>query len=376
MRFSAVLNKKIRRFMVGKFIDSAKVRVRGGNGADGLAKLGGVGGSGGDVVLQADAEESLDAFYKRWRRVPVVAAENGQPSARKRIFGHCGAASVLSVPIGVAAYRINDKGGGLMVGELNEIGERLVVAKGGAGGGPDNDFKGEKGEATFLQLDLKLIADCGLVGFPNAGKSTLLRAVSRAKPKVAAYPFTTVRPEVGFIEYPDKTKVSMADLPGLLEGAHLNRGMGHSFLRHIERTKLLVVVVDAEGFRLSPMHPERTCLQTVLLLARELELYEPTLLAKPALLVINKLDRPGALEVLENVRQQVDLQVADPEALLRDVPEEMRPSQPLIFRHVIGLSAHQGPEAVGHLKQLIKETLGEQIAQPDEDDYLISEKNN
>ncbi|CAB3367427.1 Hypothetical predicted protein [Cloeon dipterum] len=365
MRLSGALYKKIRRYMVGKFIDSAKVRVRAGNGADGLAKFGGVGGRGGDIVLEATAGDTLDAFYKRWKKKGLASARNGDPSQVKRIFGHDGEPKVLSVPVGVAAYARNDLGGGVLLAELNENRERVVVARGGAGGSPENDFKGQKGESLHLQLDLKLIADVGLVGFPNAGKSTLLKAISNARPKVADYPFTTVRPEVGIIEYPDLTKVSMADLPGLLEGAHINRGMGHSFLRHIERTKLLLMVTDVTGFRLSPQHPMRSCIETIVLLIRELELYDPTLLSKPVMLVINKLDQPGSAEIFEEVKAQV----AKLEEVFEEVPEEVRPSNVLQFQHVLGMSAKDGPAAVKELKKLIKNVLREQIMLPNEDDY-------
>ncbi|KRT80231.1 50S ribosome-binding GTPase, partial [Oryctes borbonicus] len=131
---------------------------------------------------------------------------------------------------------------------------------------PKNGFLGSEGQNYSIKLDLKLISDIGLVGFPNAGKSTLLKAVSHAKPKIASYPFTTVRPNVGIMIYKDFRQISMADLPGLIEGAHANRGMGHRFLKHVERTKIILLVVDINGFQLSPQHEHRTCLDTIVLL--------------------------------------------------------------------------------------------------------------
>jgi Obg family GTPase CgtA len=147
--------------------------------------------------------------------------------------------------------------------------------------------------------------DIGLVGFPNAGKSTLLKAVSHAKPKIASYPFTTVRPNVGIINYKDLREISMADLPGLIEGAYANKGMGHRFLKHVERTKLLLLIVDINGFQLSPQYPHRSCLETILLLNKELELYNKDLLEKPSMLLINKMDTENAQQKYVEIKDSL-----------------------------------------------------------------------
>ncbi|XP_063854556.1 GTP-binding protein 10 homolog isoform X1 [Scylla paramamosain] len=165
-------------------------------------------------------------------------------------------------------------------------------------------------QGHIVKLELKLLADVGLVGFPNAGKSTLLWAISRARPKVASYPFTTLQPTLGVVEYSDMRRLTIADLPGLIEGAWANVGMGHCFLRHVERTHFLLFVVDINGFRLSPKQPYRSPTENVMLVNRELELYSPDLLSKPALLMVNKVDSPNAesclQELLHNIKRMED----------------------------------------------------------------------
>ena len=158
------------------------------------------------------------------------------------------------------------------------------------GGNQSNNYLGRKGQKQTIVLDLKLIADVGFVGFPNAGKSSLLKAISRASPKIANYPFTTINPNIGVMEFDDLRQISVADLPGLIEGAHNNIGLGHKFLKHIVRTKLLVFVIDINGFKYRPEWPQRSPLDSFLLLNKELELYDDTLLSKPSILAVTKLD--------------------------------------------------------------------------------------
>ena len=171
---------------------------------------------------------------------------------------------VLKVPKGVT---ISDEAN-RSLGQLDQYGDKLTVALGGVGGHKITGNLGTPGQKRYIRIDYKLIADLGLVGFPNAGKSTLLKAISRAKPKIASYPFTTIKPNLGELVFEDQRQIQMADLPGLIEGAHANLGMGHNFLKHVERTSVLVFVVDVNGFRLNEESPSRTAYQTVALLNR------------------------------------------------------------------------------------------------------------
>lgn len=209
------------------------------------------------------------------------------------------------------------------------------MAKGGRGGDPTNNFQGQSGQALNVTLDLKLVADIGLVGFPNAGKSTLLKAVSRANPKIASYPFTTIRPQIGIIEYSDRRQISIADLPGLIEGAHFNVGMGHKFLKHVERTKLLLFVVDIHGFRLGAQHQLRTAFENIVLLNKELELYKEELVTKPSVLVLNKVDIEGSDRVLLDLLNKA----ANIKEFLTEVDENIRPQNLVSFDEIFTISA-------------------------------------
>ena len=187
---------------------------------------------------------------------------------------------------------------GLKLADLDAEGDSVVLAYGGEGGSPltNERHNGLPGDGCTVLLELKSIADVGLVGFPNAGKSSVLGALSRARPKVADYPFTTVRPNVGVVQFPDLSVARVADIPGLIRGASENVGMGHAFLRHIERTRALLYVVDVDGFQLSARHPRESAIEAVVQLGRELSLYQPGLQARPALLAVNKIDLPGGAE--------------------------------------------------------------------------------
>lgn len=334
--------KSMRHYLQSGFIDTLRLHVRGGSGGNGLPKFGGVGGQGGTVILKAKEFYSLEKILKKYS-AKRVDADHGKHSSHNFILGPPGENTEVVVPTGVTIYCDNKN-----LGELNKDGEELIVANGGYGGHPNNGFLGQQGETKTIALELKLIADIGLVGFPNAGKSTLLKAVSHAKPKIASYPFTTVKPNVGILHYKDMRQISMADLPGLIEGAHANRGMGHSFLRHVERTKLLLLVVDINGFQLSPQHQHRDCLDTIVLLNKELELYNEDLLNKPAMLLINKLDTEGAEAKYDLIQEKLKTYKDS----VSEYPEDIKPNKAITFNEIMAISAQESRSI-----ELVKERL-------------------
>ncbi len=297
------------------FVDEAQVKLRAGDGGHGIATFrrekylprggpdGGDGGKGGDVVLECD-ENTSD--LRQYFFTPHWEAKNGGRGGSRQKTGAGGADCMLKVPPGTIAYDSE----GRQVAELLLHGETYVLLKGGRGGLGNLHFKsstnqaprkftegvpGETGDFVFV---LKSIADAGLVGFPNAGKSTLTGLITSAAPKTGAYPFTTLRPTVGIIDYPERyEKLVLADIPGLIEGAHENKGLGHRFLRHIERCKVLLFIVDMAGVDGRDPRNDFTHLR------EELRLYDPTLLGKPSLVLANKMDEPGAAEHLAEFRE-------------------------------------------------------------------------
>ncbi len=281
------------------FVDLVRIEVQAGKGGDGMVHFrrekyvprggpdGGDGGRGGDVVLVGNPHlrTLLDYRYRR-----VVKAENGRPGGPGRRTGKKGKDVVLPVPLGTVVY---DDDTGEYLGEITKPDDRLLVARGGKGGRGNARFataenrapriaeKGELGERRRLRLELKLLGDVGIVGFPNAGKTTLLKSIAGVKAKVAPYPFTTLLPNLASVKLPDFEEFVMVDIPGIIEGAHAGRGMGLEFLRHIERCRLLLFVIDA-----SVEDPERH----YSLLKEELERYNPILLEKDRIVVLNKID--------------------------------------------------------------------------------------
>ncbi len=281
-----------------RFVDEAVIQVKAGDGGDGCVSFrrekfvpkggpdGGDGGDGGSVILEGSEHlQSLADFLYRRR----YQAKRGQHGMGKNRHGRNGENVVVPVPLGTDVF---DAISGEKLGEVLKPGERLVVAKGGKGGkgnarfvtstnrAPREALPGESGEERTLRLVLRVLADVGMVGLPNAGKSTLLRALTAAKPKVADYPFTTLTPNLGVLVGKD-FRWTLADMPGIIQGAHEGRGLGLRFLRHIERTRMLLYVVDAVS-----QAPERDFAQ----LREELGFYDPELLNRPALLVLNKID--------------------------------------------------------------------------------------
>ena len=305
------------------FVDKATITVKGGDGGNGCCSFhrekfiprggpdGGDGGGGGNVILEAaESEQSLAALIYNRR----YAARNGPPGKGANMHGRKAPDVILKVPVGTV---VTDSRTGEAVADMDVSGKQVIVARGGRGGRGNPRFAtstnraprewepGEPGEERELFLELKTIADVGLVGYPNAGKSTLIRALSAARPKVAPYPFTTLHPVVGVIEYPDYGRLTVADIPGLIDGAHDNVGLGHSFLRHIERTVVLAFVLDMAGC------DGRVPWEDLRHLRDELELYMKGLSKRPALIVANKMDLPGSEKNLELLRAELASEVID-----------------------------------------------------------------
>jgi len=299
------------------FYDKAKVYVKGGDGGNGCVAFrrekyvpdggpwGGDGGRGGDVALVADEglRTLVDFRYQRHYK-----AQRGEHGKGKNMQGGSGGDLELRVPVGTV---VRDAETGRLIGDLTENGQRLIVAKGGRGGRGNARFatmankapkmaeRGEPGNELWLGLELKLLADVGLVGLPNAGKSSLIAKISAAKPKIADYPFTTIVPNLGMVRVGEGKSFVVADIPGLIEGAHAGAGLGHEFLRHVERTRVLVHLVDLSG-------PEgRDPVQDFNTVNRELALYNPELAERPMLVAANKMDAPGAPENLDSFSRQL-----------------------------------------------------------------------
>lgn len=341
--------KRPRKYLLSKFIDTVRLHVKGGTGGTGLPNYGGLGGQGGCIYCVGKEKADLRSIMNKYR-AKTITAGHGEDSRKTKIVGNPGQDIKLEVPLGVTIYRED----GEVLGSIDKEDQVLIVARGGPGGNKENNFLGHYGQVHHIRLDLKLIADIGLVGFPNAGKSSLLKAISRAKPRIANYPFTTIKPNKGTIEYDDLRQITIADLPGLIEGAHMNIGLGHKFLKHVERTKLLLFIADVQGFRLSPKYPMRTCLETIMLLNKELELYDAELLDKPAILAINKIDIEGTQETFEEIKKSL----ANINEVIKTIPEELRPDRVIKFQDIFGISALTG-NSIDKLKLALRKRLDE-----------------
>ncbi|XP_069552092.1 GTP-binding protein 10 [Brachyistius frenatus] len=336
----------------GNFLDNLRLYVRGGSGGMGLPRLGGQGGNGGDVWMVASNNITLKRIKDKYPQKRFVGGAGANSSVRA-LKGERGKDNEVLAPVGITVTTDD----GRILGELNAQCDRVMVAKGGSGGSFHSVFEPSKGQAKHIRLDLKLIADVGLVGFPNAGKSSLLTALSSATPQIASYAFTTLKPEIGKVMYQDYKQISVADLPGLIEGAHVNKGMGHKFLKHVERTKQLLFVVDVCGFQLASKTAFRSAFEAVQLLTKELELYKEELVLKPALLAVNKMDLPDAEEKLEELKEQLQ----NPEEFSDLLPDDMIPKNYMTFRQVVPVSAITG-FGIDHLKSCIRQSLDEDAA--------------
>ncbi|XP_044280837.1 GTP-binding protein 10 isoform X1 [Varanus komodoensis] len=341
----------------GRFMDDLRIYVRGGSGGMGFPRLGGEGGKGGDVWLVAQEKLTLKKIKDRYPKKRFVAG-TGSNSSIVALKGAKGKDCEVMVPTGISVVRDD----GEVLGELNKAGERLLVARGGIGGCLATNFLPSKGQNQMIHLDLKLIADVGLVGFPNAGKSSLLTKISHATPQIADYAFTTIKPELGTIKYADFKQITVADLPGLIEGAHANKGRGHSFLKHVERTNQLLFVVDVSGFQLASTMPFRTAFETVILLAKELELYKEELRTKPAILAVNKMDLPNAQEKLDEFMEQLQ----NPCDYMQSLPTGMIPENPVKFKEIVPISTYSG-EGIEKIIMCIRKVLDEEAEKKIED---------
>lgn len=299
------------------FIDECVIKAYAGDGGRGCSSFrrekyealggpnGGDGGKGGDVVLVGDENTNnlIDFKYK-----PHWKAQRGEHGMGKDCDGREGKSADLKMPLGTI---VTDEETGRVVAEIVTVGQKVVLCKGGNGGWGNTHFKssanraprrsnpGEEGETGTYRLVLKSIADVGLVGFPNAGKSSLTQRITRARPRTAAYPFTTLHPQIGVIDFPEiYERLLLADVPGLIEGASDNRGLGHRFLRHIERCSLLMFLIDMAAV------DTRDPAEDYATLVAELGAYDDALLAKPRVVVANKMDLPEAADNLVAFRER------------------------------------------------------------------------
>ncbi len=306
------------------FLDYAEIFVKAGKGGDGAVAFrrekyvpkggpaGGNGGKGGDVILKADENlhTLLDFKYKR-----KYLAQNGQPGGNSLKDGKSGEDLIIKVPVGTI---VKDSETNKILYDFTKNGEEFVVAKGGKGGKGNSNFAtptnqtprfaedGKPGEERKIILELKLIADVGLVGFPNAGKSTLISTISAARPKIADYPFTTLKPNLGIVKYKDYKTFTVADIPGLIEGAHLGKGLGHQFLKHIERTRVLLFLIDITSENIE---------KDYVTLRNELENFNTELIKKKRLIALTKADLLPEKEAIK-IKNKLKLDDYDKEILI------------------------------------------------------------
>ena len=300
------------------FVDKAKILIKAGDGGDGKVSFrrekyapnggpdGGDGGAGGNIVFEV-SEEMRTLMDFRYKRKHV--AESGEAGMANNSSGKSGQHLTIKVPAGTI---IRDVATGKAIADLKQIGDKFIAARGGRGGQGNQHFAtptrqaprfaqpGEKGDEREVELELKLLADIGLVGFPNVGKSTFLSMVTSAKPKIANYHFTTLVPNLGVVDIGDGRSFVLADIPGLIEGAHTGVGLGHDFLRHVERTKVLIHIIDVSGIE------GRDPLEDFQKINEELTLYSSKLATKPQLVACNKMDLPDAEENFKMVKEALE----------------------------------------------------------------------
>ena len=303
------------------FVDEVLIKVEAGNGGDGCTAFrrekyiemggpyGGNGGHGADIIFKVDEglHTLLDLRYQK-----TIKGANGENGRGKNQHGKGAAPLIVKVPQGTV---VTDMDTGLVLADLSKKDQEEIIAKGGRGGrgntafktqtntAPDYSEKGEEGEIKNLKVEVKMLADVGLVGLPSVGKSTIISCVSKSKPKIAAYHFTTLNPNLGVVKASDGRSFVMADLPGLIEGASLGEGLGDKFLRHIERTRVICHVIDMSGSEMRDPYDD------FVLINKELEAFNEKLMKKPMIVVANKMDIEGAKENLEEFKKKVDCEV-------------------------------------------------------------------
>lgn len=337
------------------FIDEIYIKVKSGKGGDGMVHFrrekyvprggpdGGDGGRGGDVILEVKTTlNTLSSF----RYTKQFKAADGLRGGGNNKTGRSAESMILYVPPGTMVY---DQTTGELLGDLVDTGQQLVVAKGGRGGHGNAHFansrnqapriaeKGEPGQERDLRLELKLIADVGIVGVPNAGKSTLLKGVSNAKPKIASYPFTTLEPNLGVVELDDGLTLVLADIPGLIEGAHKGLGLGHDFLRHIQRTRVLIHLLD--GLAESPVLDFAQ-------INSELALFDPNLAEKPQVVALNKIDLPEVQRRWPQIEAELKQHGISPMTISAIAGTQVRP---LLYRTYQLLAEAQMPRITSAL---------------------------
>ena len=337
------------------FIDEAYITVRSGKGGDGIVHFrrekfvprggpdGGNGGKGGDVVMIVS--QHLNTLFP-FRNQKLYQAEDGAKGGGNNKTGRSGQDFEILVPPGTIVYQQDS---GAVIGDLVEVGQRLVVAKGGRGGRGNKNFansrnkaprtaeRGEPGQEINLRLELKLIADVGIIGVPNAGKSTLLAAVTNAKPKIADYPFTTIHPNLGVAQLDEYQSLVLADIPGLIEGAHTGIGLGHDFLRHIQRTRVLIHLLD--GLAQDP-------LADLAQINSELALFDEYLGKKPQLVALNKIDLPQVMDRWPELEQKINDRGYKPMAISAVTGKNV---DQLLFKAAEMLAKTPEPEAAAEL---------------------------
>lgn len=379
---SATVLNALRWYNAPMLIDQAFIYIASGRGGDGVVHFrrekyvarggpdGGDGGRGGDVVLEVSPMlNTLSTFRHRNQ----FRADNGKPGAKQKMTGRSANELVIHIPPGTMVY---DDDSGELLGDLVKTGQRLIVAVGGRGGRGNARFsnsvrqtpkiaeRGEPGQERNLRLELKLIADIGIVGAPNAGKSTLLSVVTNAKPKIADYPFTTLEPNLGVAELDLDTSLVLADIPGLIEGAHLGIGLGHDFLRHIQRTRVLIHILD--GMAEDP-------LLDFAQINSELALFDQTLAEKPQIVAFNKMDLTDVQERWQELEQQLQTRIKETEGRVNvfDKPLAISAAAGMNVRELL----YKAAQALNSLPPIPKAVAETPIYRVDDDpqDYTITQ---